>query len=85
MQEHEQWKEVMALAEKYKLIIHAFSGVAVLATHQEQIKAKNGMYYREEVCNCKDAVEMDNGWKCKLTGSFCIQKKPDSECNVLIK
>ena len=31
------WKEVMALAEKYGFITQAYGGVAVLATHKNQI------------------------------------------------
>jgi len=32
------WEEVMKLASKYGFIVSAYGGVAVLATHENQIK-----------------------------------------------
>lgn len=34
------WEEVMKLAQKYGFLVHAYGGVAVLATHQEQERKK---------------------------------------------
>ena len=45
-----QWAEVMALAERYNLIIQAYGGVATLAHPEEQHKA--GIRTRT-LCACR--------------------------------
>lgn len=40
MTDKEKWAEVMTLAEKYGFILQAYSGVAILATPEEQEKLK---------------------------------------------
>ncbi len=50
--EERQWTEVMELAEKYGLIVHAYSGVATLFSHSTQ---------REE--GCYDDIQ----YKCGLS------------------
>lgn len=41
MTEQEKWKQILELAEKYGFLVSAYSGIAVLATKEEQKKIKN--------------------------------------------
>lgn len=61
----DNWNEVMKLAEKHGLIIHAAGGVAVLATHE--VQEREGIYEWTQQKNGKDIVVPDEVlWQMRL-------------------